>query len=91
MAWWERFIWRGSRRVHSGAKVMANRTIEAYVDVLDVAKREIEASQSGGQIVGIFGFDAVRQKALLKEAQVLLDIQVCDTPETHPDVVAPAP
>ena len=66
---------------------MSNRTIEAYVKVLDIARRELEASQSETQIVGIFAFDAGRQKAILAAATVHLDTPVCDTPETHPDVV----
>ena len=63
-----------------------NRTIKAYLDILEVAKAEIEASQSSGQIVGIFPFNAIQQRALLTEAMRLLDVQVCDTPETHPEV-----
>lgn len=67
-------------------KRMANRTISAYLDVLDIAKREIVASQSSTQIVGVFTFDAKRQAALLAEAAKMLSVEVCDTPETHPDL-----
>ena len=65
---------------------MPNRTITAYVEVLEIARREIIASQSSTQIVGIFPFDAQRQTALLAEAAKILTIGVCDTPETHPDL-----
>lgn len=67
---------------------MANRTIDAYKDVLNIAVREIDASQSGTQIVGVFPFDAKRQTALLAEAAKILSVEVCDTPETHPDIPA---
>ena len=65
---------------------MANRTIAAYLSHLDVARSEIIGSQSGSQIVGIFPFDKVRQVTLLQEAMRFLDIAVCDTPETHPEI-----
>ena len=67
---------------------MTNKTISAYLEVLEVAKKEIAASQSQTQIIGVFKFDAARQKAYLAEAARLLDAEVVDTPETHPE---PAP
>lgn len=65
---------------------MTNKTINAYLDVLEVAKKEITASQSQTQIIGVFVFDAMRQEKLLAEAARMLKVEVCDTPETHPEL-----
>ena len=67
---------------------MANRTITAYVEHLNIAIREALGSQSNTQIVGVFPFDKLRQDGLVAAALKLLEVPVCDTPETHPE---PAP
>ena len=65
---------------------MANRTINAYIEHLDIARKEVVACQSASQIVGVSDFDRKRQETLVAAALQVLMVPVCDTPKTHPEV-----